>query len=240
MRWPFKSMWKSLSAHMRLRHRVQERQARHRLVGDLGVDPDHLRVLEALDEGEHVPDRRQEDVAARLVRLWLERDTHVIALLAHVFAEEVERLAEALERVARRLCGVGLDTLATSPEDVEGRADLGAQVDAPHDLLERVTTHLAVVGGERTVLEDRMGEEVRGGHRDLHAGLVERLRELALDALALGLVRAGRQQVVVVEADAVGARSRPACGRYRRGEGRAGSRRRRGRCPCGRPSRGRR
>jgi hypothetical protein len=46
-------------------------------------------------------------------------------------------------------------------------------------------------------------EQVGGGHRDLHAGLVERPAEVRLDALALGVVGFGREQVVVVEADPV-------------------------------------
>ena len=228
-----------LAGPERLRHAVQERQPGHRLVRHLGVHADHLGVLEALDEREHVADRRQEDVAARLVGLRLEREAHVVAAVAHVAAEEVDRLAVALERVAGRLGGVGLHALAPAPEHVDRRAQLGAEVDRAHHLLQRVAAHLAVVGGERAVLEDRVREEVGGGHRDLHAGLVERLAELRLDALALGSRRrragAGRRR---------GSRrrrrpARRACARCRAASARAASLRRTGRCPCGPRSRAR-
>ena len=162
-----------LAGPERLRDPVEERQTGHRLVRDLRIDADHLRVLEALDEREHVADRRQEDVAARLVGLRLEREAHVVAAVAHVAAEEVDRLAVALERVAGRLGGVGLDALAPAPEHVDGGAQLGTDVDRPHHLLQRVAAHLTVVGGEGAVLEDRVREQVGGGHRDLHPGLVE-------------------------------------------------------------------
>ena len=58
----------------RLRHAVREVEPRHLLVRHLGIDAHHLRVVERVDEGEHVADGRQEDVAARLVGLGLERE----------------------------------------------------------------------------------------------------------------------------------------------------------------------
>ena len=71
-----------LPVPQRLRDRVVEREARHRLVRELRVQADHLRVLELVDERERVADRRQEDVAARLVGLRLEREPQLVALLA--------------------------------------------------------------------------------------------------------------------------------------------------------------
>jgi len=53
----------------RLGHAVVEGEARHRLVGELGVETHHLGVLELRNEGEGVADGRQQDVAARLVGL---------------------------------------------------------------------------------------------------------------------------------------------------------------------------
>jgi hypothetical protein len=41
-------------------------------------------MLESLDEGEHVADRRQKDVAVRLVRLRLDREAHLVATVEHV------------------------------------------------------------------------------------------------------------------------------------------------------------
>jgi hypothetical protein len=71
---------KQLAGPQRLADRVVERQARHRLVRELGVHADHLRVGEALDEVQHRPGRREIDVGARLVGLGLERDPRVESL----------------------------------------------------------------------------------------------------------------------------------------------------------------
>ena len=70
-----------LARPQRLADRVVERQARHRLVRDLGVHADHLGVLERLDEVQRVADGRQEDVAARLVGLGLHREAQVVAVV---------------------------------------------------------------------------------------------------------------------------------------------------------------
>ena len=47
---------------------------------DFGIDAHHLRVIECIDESEHVAGSRQEDVAARLVRLRLERKPEIVTL----------------------------------------------------------------------------------------------------------------------------------------------------------------
>ena len=94
----------------RLRHRVQEAEPRHRLVRDLGVHADHLRVAEPLDERERVTDGGQEDVAAQLVRLRLDPEAHVVAAVDHVLATEIDGLAVALERGTG-----GLGEIASTP-----------------------------------------------------------------------------------------------------------------------------
>ena len=77
---------------------VGEVQAGHLLVADLRVHTDHLVVLQALDEGQRVPDGRQQDVAARLVRLRLQREPDAVVLVLHVASQQVDRLAVAVER----------------------------------------------------------------------------------------------------------------------------------------------
>ena len=160
---------KELSRLERLRHAVREIEPGHRVVRDLGIEADHVRMIERVDEREHVADRRQEDVAARLVRLGLERELEVVALRSDVLAEEVERVAEPLERLLRILGGVRLDAFASAPEHVRLRAELHAEVDGAHRLLERVRAHARVVARERAVAEDRIAEQVRRRHRHVHA-----------------------------------------------------------------------
>ena len=64
-----------------------EVQPGHLLVADLGVHADHVAVLELGDERQRVPDGRQQDVAARLVRLRLDGEADAVALLDDVRGE---------------------------------------------------------------------------------------------------------------------------------------------------------
>ena len=82
----------------RLRDAVHEVEPGHLLVADLGVEPDHVGVLERRDEPERVADGRQQDVAAWLVRLRLEREPDLIAAIDDVLSERVEALAVPVER----------------------------------------------------------------------------------------------------------------------------------------------
>ncbi len=65
----------------------------------------------------------------------------LIALIAHVAREEVDRLAVALERVADPLGRCALRTLAAAPEHVCRGAELGPEVDAAHRLGDRRAAH---------------------------------------------------------------------------------------------------
>jgi hypothetical protein len=88
-----------LAVVQRLRDAGGEVQARHLLVPDLGVEADELGALERVDERERVAERRQQDVAAGLVGLRLDREADVVALVGDVVAEQVDGLAVALERL---------------------------------------------------------------------------------------------------------------------------------------------
>src|SRR5256885_1458011 len=65
---------KELASLPRLRDGVQEIETGHLLMRDLRVDADHLRMRKRRDESEICAGRRHVDVAARLVRLRLERE----------------------------------------------------------------------------------------------------------------------------------------------------------------------
>jgi hypothetical protein len=66
-------MWNSLPLP-RPRDGVKEVETGHLFVRDLGIDADHLRMIERGDETEVGTGGRHVDVAARLVRLGLERE----------------------------------------------------------------------------------------------------------------------------------------------------------------------
>ena len=63
----------------RLGDAVVDAEPGHRLVGDLGVDPDHVGLVEGGDECEGVADGGQERVTPRLVRLRLDGEPSRIA-----------------------------------------------------------------------------------------------------------------------------------------------------------------
>jgi hypothetical protein len=198
---------------------VMEVQPAHLLVGDLGVDAHHLGVVQRLDEGQHVAGGGQVDVAPRLVGLGLQGKADVVLLVARVVAEEVDALAVALDRLPRVATGVGLGPFPPSPHHEYPGAQLDPEVDRAHGLLDREGAHLRVVGGEAAVLEDGMREQVRGGHRDLHPVVGERGLELAHDPVALGGAGPERDEVVVVQVDAVGAELRQLLDDVGRGQG---------------------
>ncbi len=84
-------------------------------------------MVQRLNKGERVADGRQVDVAARLVRLGLEREVQVGALRPGIVAQEVQRLSEAFDAFSGVLRRVRLDALAATPEQV-GKS-------APHNRL---------------------------------------------------------------------------------------------------------
>ena len=173
---------------------VGEGQAAHRLVGELGVDSDHVGLLERPDEGEGVTDGRKEDVAPRLVRLGLEGDAQAQAAVGDVLAAEVDRFLVAVQCQADVLGGVGLDPLAPSPHHEDIGAELAPELDGLACLLDGEPTDAGIVGREGPLLEDGPREEVRGDHRDLQAGLVEGPAEPLEDLVAARWPRTRRGQ----------------------------------------------
>ena len=136
------------------------------LVRHLRVHADQLRMIERRDEAEVRAGRRHVDVAARLVRLGLQREAEAVLLVDRVLAEVVDRLAQPLDRFVRAPAGVGLGPFAAAPQHEDLRAELGAEVHRAQRLLDRVGAHARVVGRERAVAEDRVVEQVDRRHRD--------------------------------------------------------------------------
>lgn len=192
-----------LARPQRLRDAVREVETGHLLVARLRVHADQFGALQALDEGQGVPDGGQQDVAARLVRLGLDGEAQVVALLGDVLAEQVEGLLHPVERDLDVLRRAGLGALPAAPGHVHGGAELDGEVDVAEGLAQGEAAYVPVVGGERAVLEDRVGEEVRSGHRHREPGAVQGGPEALDDRVALGVRGAEGDQVVVVEGDAV-------------------------------------
>ena len=175
------------------------------LVGDFRIHADHMRVVEGFDEGQHVADRGQVDIAARLVRLRLQREAQIISLIDHIFTQEVERLLEPFAGVGRIFAGIGLGAFPPAPEDVCAGAALHAQVDGGHRFLQRVGPHLRVVAGEGAVAKGGVGKEIGRRHRHDEAVLVQRFLEVAHYPVPFCRGRVDRNQIVVMEVDAPGA-----------------------------------
>ncbi len=181
-----------------------EGKAGHRLVGELGVESDHLRILELIDEGERMADGRQKEVTPWLVWLGLECEAQVVSAVANVDAEDIDRLRIAVKGRTYVLGGIALDAFASTPHHVDAGAQLNTKVDGVKGLGYGVAANGGIVGGEGAVLEDGMGEEVGGGHRHLHPRLFQGATEALNDGPAFCGRGAGRHEVVVVEVDAVG------------------------------------
>ena len=177
-RWPLRSMWNSLPCHSAWAMPCDEVQPGHLLVPDLGVEADHLGVLERGDERQRVADRRQQDVAAGLVRLGLEREPQVVAAVDDVLGQQVQALAVAVERGADVLRG----RRTPRPRGRPTSRTSVAPSSAARSML-RITLRSAKRRTSRSllvnaaVLEDRVGEQVGRHHRHDQAGLVERLAE---------------------------------------------------------------
>ncbi len=184
---------------------VREVQSGHLLVADLRVEADPVGPVQLVDERQGVADGGQQDVAARLVGLGFDREAQVVALVLDVLAQQVEGFLQPVEGGTHVLGRAGLRALAAAPGDVDRGAELDGQVDVADRLAQRVPAHVPVVGGEGAVLEHRVGEEVRRGHRHLQPGCVECGAEPLDRLLAGGVAGAEGDQVVVVERDAVGA-----------------------------------
>src|SRR5689334_12363871 len=149
---------KELPRIERLAHAVGEVESGHRVVRDFRIEPDHLRMLERLDEGERVADGRKVDVTARLVRLRLEGEPIAVSLRDRVLAEEVQGVPKPAEGVAWILCRVRLRTLASAPEDIDLGAELIAEVHRAHRLLQRVPPDPRIVAREGAVPEGGIAE----------------------------------------------------------------------------------
>ncbi len=184
---------------------VAEVEAGDGFVGDFGVDADHVGMLERLDESEAVAGGGEVDVSAGFVGFGFEGEAVVVALLHGVFAEEVEGLAEAIEAIDGIFAGIGFGTFASAPEDVDFRAELGAEVHGGHGFLDSVRADFCVAGGEGAVFEDGVAEEVGGGHGDFEVVVVEGFFEVGDDTGFFGGGGVDGDKVVVVEVDAVDA-----------------------------------
>src|SRR3954454_6512736 len=101
-------------------------------------------MLEVVDERERLAHGRQQDVAARLVRLGLDREPEVVALVEDVRAEQVERLLVAVEGGPYVLGRARFGALAAAPGDVDLGAQFGGEVDVAHCLGEREPSYVAV------------------------------------------------------------------------------------------------
>ena len=234
-------MWKSLSCHSALRDGVGEREARHRLVCELRVEAHHLGPLELVDEREGVPDRRQQDVAARLVRLGFEREPQVVPALTYMRAAQVDRLGVSVEgraerpsrprprppharptsrtrrRPARRRGRWRRKVFGTAKRRTPG----SLAVNAPSLKTGRLKRLVVAIGTFMPVSSSARAEALQ-------------------DRLAFGCARPRGHQVVVVEVDAVRTELGQAMHGLDRVERRSHLVRRTGRVPCCRPSTARR
>ena len=134
-----------------------------------------------------------------------------------VLGEQVDTFAVAVQRGADVLGEVDLGAFPAAPEHVDLGAEFGGQVHVAHHLAERVAADrrslLVKPPSLNTGSENRLVVTI-GTTRPVSASAC---LNRSMMPLPLGGAAAGRDEVVVVEGDAVGARARSACARPRRG-----------------------
>ena len=234
-------MWKSLPAHSAWPTPCMEREAGHRLVRDLRVDADHVRPLQRRDEVQRVADRRQEHVAARLVRLRLQREAHAVAL-----RRRRSRTARRSPRGSGRARRAGPSRRPSRCLRGRPRTRTPRRPAPRPRSIARIALPIAArrtrrsFDGERAVLEHRLPEQVRRRHADAQAGLLQRGLEAGDDAVALGRGGAVGTRSSSCRLDAPGAELGEPADRVDRVERLAGRARRTGRGRGFRRSRARR
>ena len=187
-----------------LRHSMHKVQSCHQIVRHFGIKANHLRMIKRVDEAEHMADGGEIDIGAWLVRLRLQSKAHLVPVLHHVLAQEVDRIAHTLDRYHRVLPGICFGTFTSTPEDIGGCAQFGTQVNCSHRLLQGKSAYRRIVRGESSIFENRMEEEVRRCHWHDHAIIRERLLELAHNAVTLGRRCIEGNKVVIMQIDAPG------------------------------------
>ncbi len=93
-------------------------ESRHLFVSNLGIEPNHIGMIEGVDKGQHMPDGGKIRIGAWFIGFWLQRETQLVALLNHVLTQEVDGVAHAFDRHNRIFTGFAIDALASTPEDV--------------------------------------------------------------------------------------------------------------------------
>src|SRR5207237_9482924 len=178
----------------RLRDAVGEVESRHLIVRDFRIQPHHFRVIERVDERQHMADRRQVNIASWLVRLRLQRKTQIVPLRSHVLAQEVDRIAEPLYRFLWILGGIGLSPFAAAPEHIGLGSQLDAEVDGAHRPLQSVTANGRAVARERSVPKYGIAKPAGGRHRYAPPTAVERALEVRHDPRPLRWRRIARPE----------------------------------------------
>ena len=118
---------------------MDEIQAGHVLVGDFGVHAAHLGMIQRRDQREIRSGDGEIHVPARLVGLGFEGELVAVLLLRCEYSQR-KLIASRKRLIASTgfLVASRFDALAAAPEDVDLRAELGAEVHRAHRLLDRV------------------------------------------------------------------------------------------------------
>ena len=196
---------KELAAFQRLGDGMMKIEARHGLVRIFGIDAHHFRMIQRFDKCEHRPGRGKIDVAPGLVGFSLEGELHAVFVVGDIAAQKVDAFAEALDRVARIPAGIRLDPFPPSPEDIDPRAQLVAEIDRVHGLAHGVSPHFRIVGREGAVLENGMVKEIRRGHGDFHVAVFHGFLEFFHNLVTLRGRGVDRHEIVVMQVHAISA-----------------------------------
>ena len=167
--------------------------------GALDQDARAARVDRPVRDADHVADGRQIRLVHRLVRLGLAQDADLLVVLE----DRVPGVDDPGDGRPGALGLADVGALAGQPEDVVLAADLAGDVGAALGAVEGVLPIGRVVRGERAVDGPRVFPEPGGDDLDEQALAVEDLLDLGDPLERARPVEVGRDDVVVVELDAV-------------------------------------
>src|SRR6267142_1955182 len=194
-----------LARFPRLCHSMQEIQAGHLLVRDLGVDANHLWMIESGNEAEIMAGGGHVDIGARLIGFGFQREPEAVLSVDVVFAKIIDRFAKALHSLVWAATGIGFDAFAAAPQYKNLRAQLRTEIHRTHGLLQCVGAHLRIVCGKGTVTKNGVKKQRHRGHRNNEFVFETGFFECAHNSVAFRRSGVDGHQVVVMKIDAPGA-----------------------------------
>src|SRR5437660_3655215 len=94
-----------LASFQCLSYTMDKVESRHMFVSNLWIETNHLRMIEGVDKGQHMPNGGKIRIGAWFIGFWLQCKTQLVALLNHIVTQEVDGVTHAFDCHNRVLTG---------------------------------------------------------------------------------------------------------------------------------------